>query len=202
MVLNAQNDMKTDISILEIRNEMLVKETMSKDIVDIDATASVLDVARKMAENDTNSVIVKEDGDSIGIITEHDIIIKNVIRNVLPAEMRAMEIMSSPIISIKPSTNIIEAAEMMVRSNIRRLVVMEGDQIAGMITDRDIIAIAPGLTTILEGLIELHHENNIQQEQEPERGICQRCSAFVDNLMDVNGLMLCEDCKEEEGYYD
>ena len=55
---------------------------------------------------------------------------------------------------------------------------------------------------ILEGMIELHHENNIQYEPEFERGICQRCGTLVDSLTDVNGLMLCEDCKEEEGYYD
>jgi len=202
VVLSVQNDMETDTSILEIQNEMLVREIMSKDLFDIDVTASVLAVARKMVESDTGSIIVTEDGDIIGIITEHDIITKTVAKNVLPSEMTAKDIMSSPIIATKSSTNIIEAAEMMVKSNIRRLAVMEGDVIEGMITDRDIIAIAPGLTTILEGLIELHHENNIHKEPEFERGICQRCGTLVDNLMDVNGLMLCEDCKEEEGYYD
>ncbi|WP_342303699.1 CBS domain-containing protein [Methanolobus sp. ZRKC5] len=202
MVLKVQDDIQTDVSIMEIHNEMLVKEIMSKHVFGIDVTASVLDVARKMAEKDTGSIIVNEDGDSTGIITERDIIIKTVVRNVLPAKMTAREIMSTPIIATKPATNIIEAAEMMVRSNIRRLAVMEGDQIIGMVTDRDIIAIAPGLNTILEGLIELHHENNYTQEPELERGICQRCGAFVDSLTNVNELMLCEDCKEEEGYYD
>ncbi len=202
MVLNAHDDMETDISRMEIQNEISVKEVMSRDIFDIDVSVSVLVVAQKMAENVTNSIVVNEDGDNIGIITEHDIITKTVVRNVLPSEMTAREIMSSPIIATRPSTDIIKAAEMMVRSNIRRLAVMEGDKIVGMITDRDILAIAPGLNTILEGLIELHHENNYQQISAPERGICQRCGAFVDNLMDVNGLMLCEDCKEEEGYYD
>ncbi|MEZ5334284.1 MAG: CBS domain-containing protein [Methanolobus sp.] len=202
MVLSVQNNMETDISIQEIQNEMLVKEIMSKDIFDIDITTSVLEAARKIADSYSGSLIVKEDGDSIGIITEHDIITKTVVKNVLPSEMTAGEIMSSPIIATKPSTNIIEAAEMMVKSNIRRLAVMENVTIVGMITDRDIIAIAPGLTTILEGLIELNHENNIRHETELERGICQRCGALVDSLADVNGLMLCEDCKEEEGYYD
>ncbi|WP_340819894.1 CBS domain-containing protein [Methanolobus sp. WCC4] len=202
MVLSVQNDMETDVSILEIQNEMSVKETMSKTIFDIDVSASVLEVAGKMAENDTDSVIVTEDADNIGIITEHDIITKTVVKNVLPSEMTAKEIMSSPIIATRPSTSIIEAAEMMVKSNIRRLAVMEGDHIEGMITDRDIIAIAPGLTTILEGLIELNHENKLHTEPELERGICQRCGALVDSLVDVNGSTLCEDCKEEEGYYD
>ncbi len=202
MVLKVQDDMETDVSIMEIQNEMSVKEIMSKEIFDIDVNASVLDVAKEMTRSNTGSIIVIEDGDSTGIITERDIITKTVVKNVLPAEMTAREIMSTPIIATKTPTNIIEAAEMMVRSNIRRLAVMEGDQIVGMVTDRDIIAIAPGLNTILEGLIELHHEKKYSQEPELERGICQRCGAFVDSLTNVNELILCEDCKEEEGYYD
>lgn len=202
MVLSVHSDMETDVSILDIQNEISVRETMSKNVFDIDVSASVLEIAEKMAENDTDNIIVTEDGDSIGIITEHDIITKTVVKNILPSEMTAREIMSSPIIATKPSTSVIEAAEMMVKSNIRRLAVIEGDNIMGMITDRDIIAIAPGLTTILEELIELNHENNIHKEPELERGICQRCDTLVDSLVGVNGLMLCEDCKEEEGYYD
>lgn len=202
MILNVHDDMETDVSIMEIQNEMSVREIMSKDIFDIEVTATVLDVAARMAESGTGSIIVTENDDNIGIITEHDIMVKTVAKNVLPSEITAGQIMSSPIIATKPSTNIIEAAEMMVKSDIRRLAVMEGDQIVGMITERDILAIAPGLNTILEGLIELHHENNYQQEPELERGICQRCGALVDSITNVNGLMLCEDCKEEEGYYD
>ena len=202
MVLNAQNANGADIPIMDIHNEMLVREIMSKDIFDIEVTASVLDVAMKMACNGTGSIIITEDGESVGIITERDIITKTVVRNVLPADMKARDIMSYPIIATKPTTNTIEAAEIMVKSNIRRLAVMESGKLTGMITDRDIIAIAPGLNTILEGLIELHHEGSFQKEQELERGICQRCGTFVDMLTDVNGLMLCDDCKEDEGYYD
>ncbi len=202
MVLNTQHEKGTGFSIMDIHNEILVREVMSKEIFDIELTATVLEVAKMMADNDTGSIIITKEGASVGIITEYDVITKTVVRNVLPADMKAMDIMSYPIITTKPITNIIEAAEIMVRSNIRRLVVMENDTISGMVTDRDIIAIAPGLNTILEGLIELHHEENFSGEQELERGICQRCGIFVDSLSDVNGLMLCDDCKEDEGYYD
>lgn len=202
MVLNVQNDKETDFSMMGSQNEIPAREIMSKEIFDIDVASNVLEVARKMAENDTGSIIVNENGNNIGIITEHDIITKTVIKNILPAEMTAREIMSFPIIATKPSTSIIDAAEMMARSNIRRLAVMDNEQIVGMITDRDIIAIAPGLNTILEGLIELNHESDFHPKQEFERGICQRCGALVEDLTEINGLMLCEDCKEDEGYYD
>ncbi|WP_235856323.1 CBS domain-containing protein [Methanolobus halotolerans] len=202
MVLNAQRDLETDVSIREIQNGMAVKEAMTKEIFVMNADASVLEVAREMADNNADNVIVVEDGDSVGIITENDIVSKTVVRNILPAEILARDIMSSPIISIKPSTGIIEAAELMIKSDIRRLAVMEGNLILGMITDRDILSISPGLNTILVNLIEMNRERDFLQETAVERGICQRCGALADNLTEVNGVPMCEDCREEEGYYD
>ena len=200
--MNTQRDLETDVSIKEIQNEMSVKELMTKDIFAIDADATVLEVAREMTDRNADSVIVVDDGDIIGIITEKDVVSKTVARNRLPGEMDARSIMSSPIISIRPSTGIIEAAELMVKSDIRRLAVMDGNVILGMITYRDIMAISPGLNTILQNLIELHREGDFLRETDVERGICQRCGAMADNLTEVNGLNLCEDCSEEEGYYD
>ncbi|MBN2110136.1 MAG: CBS domain-containing protein [Methanosarcinaceae archaeon] len=202
MVLNTQRDLETEVSVKEIQNEMTVKEAMTKEILVMDACSSVLEVAREMAGRNADSVIVIEDGDTVGIITERDIVSKTVARNMLPGEMLARDIMSSPIISIRPSTGIIEAAELMVRSDIRRLAVMDGNIMLGMITDRDIMAISPGLNTILVNLIEMNRERDFVSETGVERGICQRCGALTDNLAEVNGIPMCEDCREEEGYYD
>ncbi|MDP2216526.1 MAG: CBS domain-containing protein [Methanolobus sp.] len=200
--MNAQRDLETDVSIKEIQNEMSVKELMTRDIFVMDADTTVLEVAREMTDRNADSVIVVDDGDIVGIITEKDVVSKTVAKNRLPGEMNARSIMSSPIISIKPSTGMIEAAELMVKSDIRRLAVMDGNIILGMITYRDIMAISPGLNTILQNLIELHREGDFLRETDVERGICQRCGATADNLREVNGLNLCEDCSEEEGYYD
>ena len=202
MVLNTQRDLETEVSIKEIQNEMTVKEAMTKEIFVMNANASVLEVAREMTNRNADSIIVIEDGDSIGIITEKDIVSKTVAKNKLPDEMLARDIMSSPIISIKPSIGIIEAAELMTKSDIRRLAVMDGNIMLGMITDRDIMAISPGLNTILVNLIEMNRERDLMRETDVERGICQRCGALTDNLAEVNGIPICEDCREEEGYYD
>lgn len=202
MVVNEQRDLETDVSIKEIQNEMSVKELMTKDIFVVDADATVLEVAREMTEGNTDSVIVVDNGDTAGIITEKDVVSKTVAKNRLPGEMSARDIMSSPIVAIRPSTGIIEAAELMIKSDIRRLAVMDGNIILGMITYRDIMSISSGLNTILQNLIELHREGDFLRETDVERGICQRCGALSDNLTEVNGLNLCEDCSEEEGYYD
>ncbi|WP_406656055.1 CBS domain-containing protein [Methanolobus sp. ZRKC2] len=202
MVLNTQRDLETEISVKEMQDEMTVKEAMTKEIFVMDANASVLEVARELIGRNADSIIIIEDGDSVGIITERDIVSKTVIKNKLPDEILAREIMSSPIISIKPSTGIIKAAELMTKSDIRRLVVMDGNVMLGMITDRDIMAISPGLNTILVNLIEMNRESDYIREPDVERGICQRCGALTDNLTETNGIPMCEDCREEEGYYD
>lgn len=204
MVLGAQWDLETDTSINEIRKEMSVREVMTTNVVVANINSNVLEIAREMICHEVGSVIITDDNDPVGIITETDIISKVVINNMVPSAVMAGTIMSSPIIATKPSTSVIEAAEQMTRCNIRRLVVIDGDRMVGIITDRDILSISPGLNIILENLIELHRdesESDFEEETGIDRGICQRCGAYTDLTL-MNGLMLCEDCKEEEGYYD
>lgn len=202
MVLGVQRDLETDISFKEIHKEMSVREVMTTNVVVADINSNVLEIAREMICQEISSVIIIDDNDPVGIITEMDIISKVVINNMVPSSVMAGTIMSSPIIATKPSISVIEAAEQMTRCNIRRLAVIDGDRMVGIITDRDILTISPGLNTILESLIELHRdESNFEEEPGIERGICQRCGAYTDLTL-MNGLMLCEDCKEEEGYYD
>ena len=202
MVVSAERDFETNISVDEIQNGMLVKEIMSKNVFVIDADASVLEVAREMMEQNVGSIMIADDKDIVGIITERDILFKTVVKNGLPGDGACRDIMSTPIISVRSSMGVIEATELMLRSNIRRLPVMEEGRMVGILTDRDIMTVAPGLNTILENLIELHSSENVTEERMMERGICQRCGKLRDELVYQNGRMMCEDCREEEGYYD
>ncbi len=202
MVVNIERDSKANISIEEIHSGILVKEVMSKDVFAIDLNASVLMVAKEMEDHDVGSIIISNGKESVGIITERDILFKTVVKNVLPGDVICKDIMSSPIISTNPTMGVIEAMELMVKCDIRRLAVMEDGYIVGILTDKDIMSVAPGLNTILEDLIELNRTDELIDETESERGICQRCGAFTEGLVYQNGRMMCEDCREDEGYYD
>lgn len=202
MVVNVERDSKANISIEEIHSGILVKEVMSKDIFAIDISASILMVAKEMVDHDVGSIIINSGGESVGIITERDILFKTVVKNILPGDMVCKDIMSSPIISTRPSMGIIEAMKLMVKCDIRRLAVMEDGCIVGILTDKDIMSVAPGLNTILEDLIELNRTDDLIDGTEREHGICQRCGALTEGLVYQNGRMMCEDCREDEGYYD
>ena len=198
MVLGTQRDLETSTSIKEIENEMLVSEVMTKNVFTMDVRANATEIATGMTRHNVSSIVVTKNGDAVGIITERDIVRKVVAWEKESGKISADEIMSSPLMTIRPSTNIIDAARIMLKHDIRRLVVKENGSPSGIVTDKDLLMIAPGLNTILESLIEMSNEENIFRTPELERGICEYCGAAGENVMLVNGLMLCESCKDSE----
>ncbi len=198
MVLGTQRDLETSTSIKEIENEMRVSEVMTKKVFALDVGANAAEIAEEMTKNNISSIVVTKNGDAVGIITERDIVRKVVAGEKESSKISASEIMSSPLMTIRPSTNIIDAARIMLKHDIRRLVIKENGSPSGIVTDKDLLMIAPGLNTILESLIEMSNEQNIPRTPELERGICEYCGAVGENVILVNGLMLCESCKDSE----
>ena len=198
MVLGTQRDLETSTSIKEIENEMLVSEVMTKNVFTLDIRANAIEIAKEMTKHNVSSIVVTKNDDAVGIITERDIVRKVVAGEKESGKMSADEIMSSPLMTARPSTNIIDVAKVMLKHDIRRLVIKENGSPSGIVTDKDLLMIAPGLNTILESLIEMNNEQNILRTPEFERGMCEYCGAVGENVMLVNGLMLCESCKDSE----
>jgi CBS domain-containing protein len=88
----------------------------------------------------------------VGIVTESDIIGKVVAANKDPERLRLQDIMSRNIISATPDETIEDAAEKMVENKIKRLPVLEGEKLVGIITATDLISFEP---KIIETLSEL-----------------------------------------------
>jgi CBS domain-containing protein len=125
-------------------NVSVVSEIMSKKAivtVDINDNPSALDVARLMAKHRIGSVVVVEDNNKmpVGIITERDIMKKVSAQNKRADQVAAMNIMSSPPVTIKSIDSIDTATEKMARHTIKRLVVLEEDgSMIGVLSVSDI----------------------------------------------------------------
>ena len=198
MVLGTQRDLETGTSFNDIENEMLVNEVMTKNVFTLDTKTNVVDVATEMTNHNVSSIVVTKNGDAVGIITERDIVRKVVAGEKESGKISAGEIMSSPLMTIRPSINIIDAARIMLKHDIRRLVIKENGSASGIVTDKDLLMIAPGLNTILESLIEMSNEQNILRTPEFEKGICEYCGAVGETVTMINGLILCESCKDSQ----
>jgi signal-transduction protein with cAMP-binding, CBS, and nucleotidyltransferase domain len=109
--------------------------------------------------------------------------------------------MTSPLVTIEPEATVSEAARRMSRLNIRRLGVIYKGNLVGIVSSKDILGVMPELIEIIqertriEGAAEA--EETAETEEIPLSGYCDRCGVFSENLKDVNGQNLCEDCRIE-----
>ncbi len=91
-----------------------------------------------MNEHNIGSVVVLRNGVPVGMLTERDILRGLVIYKGLP-ELKVGKLMSSPLITCSPETPILKAFALMHEHHIRRLPVMDGNKLVGIVTERDII---------------------------------------------------------------
>lgn len=125
--------------------KLTVRELMTKNVITVDIKANVLEATRMMSEKNIGSLIITENGKPVGILTERDVIRKSCINDTKPSAVSVQDIMSSPLVSVEPATEIQDAVRRMRIRNVRRLAVFEEDKLAGIITDRDIINAYPKL---------------------------------------------------------
>ncbi|UCF44703.1 MAG: CBS domain-containing protein [Candidatus Bathyarchaeota archaeon] len=190
------------MSEIGLRTRMVVKDVMSSPVVALDEDATSNKVADLMDENELGGVIVtNKKGQPIGIITERDLVTRVLAKNLKPDAVKAKEIMTSPLVTIEPEATISEAARRMSRLKIRRLGVIYKGNLVGVVSSKDILGVMPELIEIIqertriEGAAEA--EETVEAEEIPFSGYCDSCGVFSENLKDVNGDNLCEDCRIE-----
>ncbi len=135
----------------ERKVELKVSDVMSTNLVTARPNETIVNVARKMAENDVGSVIiVDEKGTLLGIITEKDIVTRVVARGLDPRNTYAEEIMTRNPITIYEDATLAAAAEYMYEKKIGHLPVVNSEgRLVGIVARSDIIRIAPSLIEIL-----------------------------------------------------
>ena len=116
---------------------MQVKEIMHS-ITKVPSDTSITAAAKIMDQKVIGSVLIEENGKIIGITTERDILRKVVAKGKNPDEVKAKDIMSYPIITIGANEDIIEASRKIEQHKIRRLIVTENGEIAGIVTANSI----------------------------------------------------------------
>jgi len=115
-----------------------VREIMQPKIISVRSDQSAWDAASAMDRNGIGSVLVGEQGNYIGIITEKDVIRKVTLQGLDPRATMVSEIMSSPLVTVDADRSIGEAALLMLDKRIRRLPIVEQGRIVGIITERDL----------------------------------------------------------------
>jgi CBS domain-containing protein len=105
----------------------------------IEPEAKVYDALQVMAEKNIGALLVIEKKNLIGVISERDYARKIILKGKASREVPVREIMSSPVITISPRDDLEKALELMTRNHIRHLPVVEGGEIQGVLSMRDVM---------------------------------------------------------------
>jgi CBS domain-containing protein len=111
---------------------------MDKTFTTIDVGQSVREAAKMIAEGEHAYIIVTDKGTPKGMIASRDIVAKVVATSKDLERTMVGDIMSTPLVTVDPDEDLIKASEMMAKQNVRRLAVVKGGIIYGVITTRDI----------------------------------------------------------------
>lgn len=115
-----------------------VWEVMSKGIASVEFEKTAASAARKMANLGFGCLLVTEGRSVVGVVTERDLVRKILAKNVDANKIRVGEVMSQPLITVEPSTELGDATRLMSEKLIKRLVVMEHGAPLGILTMTDI----------------------------------------------------------------
>ncbi len=196
--------METDLSVSDI---------MSRRLITADVSETADRLARRMAEDSVGCIIIIQDNHPVGIVTERDLVVKLISRNGQPSKVKAGEIMSTPLITIQPGKSVELALREMARRRIRRLPVVQGRKLIGLVSDSDLLSVSSELSEILRDVIRQNNpEGDMgqtipdweQEENNPSvfiQGICEVCQSFQESLENIDGAYVCMRCREELPLY-
>jgi len=117
-----------------------VREAMAKTVTSAKKSDKVIDVAKKMKQQDAGFMPVLENGGTvIGVITDRDIVIRCIAEGHDPRGETAEHLMSRQVTIIAPDDDIEEAGRAMQREAIRRLPVAENGRLVGVLSHGNLV---------------------------------------------------------------
>ncbi len=128
-----------------------VRDIMSRHVKTIGPERTVREAARTMTKSKIGSIIVVE-GKPIGIVTEGDVL-RAVGRGVDPGKMAVRALMSRKLVTTTPDEKVENAAKLMAEGRVKKLPVMDGGRLVGIVTQTDIVDSSFELVTSLKEMV-------------------------------------------------
>lgn len=116
-----------------------VKDVMVTNLVTIEEWASAKKAAELMNRHDIGCLIVVDENKPVGIVTERDMLKRVVLQLHDPRRIRISRIMSKPLITCTAETEVREAVRLMSERRIKKLPVVEGGRLMGLVSTTDVV---------------------------------------------------------------
>lgn len=133
---------------------MLVRECLHKAPVTVPPQCSLREAASLMRDDEVGAVLVVNGGELVGIVTDRDIAVRGMAQE-LDHEERVEQVMTATPVTIQGSDDLLDAFGVLRGAGVRRLPVLEGSELAGILTVDDLLVWLVGqLATVATPLAE------------------------------------------------
>ena len=172
-----------------------VGEVMTQRPIVVGSSTDLTSAADVMEKNNVGAVLVTDNNQLLGILTEQDIVRKLVAKGECPTSLKVKDIMGNEVTTIPPTHDVEEALMTMSRLKIRHLPVLEENNLVGLLTLNDVLKLEPQLFELIAHRIELREEERKPLSRSyPSEGICNTCGDYTKELLQQDGVMMCPQC--------
>jgi CBS domain-containing protein len=112
---------------------------IARPIVAVEEGVSVRDASKVMVDHNRGSVVVTRKGETVGLLTERDILTRVVAKSLDPGSTKVKDVMTTSPVTIEGDKPLRQAVDLMNRKGVRRMLVTEKGKIVGIFTLRDIV---------------------------------------------------------------
>jgi CBS domain-containing protein len=115
-----------------------IRDVMTANPASCEPSTTVVDAARVMAQEDVGPVPIVEGGRVVGLVTDRDLVVRVLAEGRDPTSTTIGEIASADLVTVQPDSDLNEALNLMAQNQVRRLPVVEGDQLVGIVAQADV----------------------------------------------------------------
>ena len=127
-----------------------VEDIMVRKVVTVNEDYPVNDAARVMNKFEIGSLIVVSEGKAVGIVTERDFLKRVVAESKDAKKTKVKDVMTSPLVVVGPEIELEEAVKLMFQMKIKKLPVIEGERLVGLVSLTDVARFHPQIMKVLK----------------------------------------------------
>ena len=194
-----------------MNENVTVREVMEREFVGVSESDGVLETAELLLREEADLAVVLHGSEPVGVVTDRDVL-AHLVDGGDPAAATVEDVMTTSVPTVSAEESLPEARDRMSTWSTGWLVVSDGGEPDGVVTEHDILATStlgteatatnPAPTDeAMGGQVAAASATATESQATAEdsfddQGICEKCGSLARDLAAFNGQLLCADCRD------